>query len=85
MSELTFDQAYAKAAELLAEMITKDHLGDVIFVESAIRETKTAWYFPYDGRTYITQGDISSALAGNIPIKVPRDGGDVSFENPPSI
>jgi hypothetical protein len=80
---ITFDQARALACDALSTFSSKESLGDVIIVEEEIIETEFAWYFPYDGRTFVLDGDMSSALAGNVPIKVGRDDGAVSFEVPP--
>jgi hypothetical protein len=63
-------------------MAEEQRLGDVMIVDDAIVETDTAWYFPYDATAFVLQGSVSAALAGNVPVKVPRDGTAISFENP---
>lgn len=53
-----------------------------MIVDAGIVETQEAWYFPYDAVAFVVHGDISAALAGNVPAKVPRDGSPLSCESP---
>lgn len=53
-----------------------------MIVDSAIVETEEAWYFPYDAVAFIAHGDICAALAGNVPVRVPRDGSAFTYEAP---
>ncbi|MCV7123221.1 YrhB domain-containing protein [Mycobacterium lacus] len=52
-----------------------------MIVDSAIVETEEAWYFPYDAVAFVVDGDISAALAGNVPVKVPRDGSALTWDD----
>ncbi|WP_078323883.1 hypothetical protein [Mycobacteroides salmoniphilum] len=73
----------ADAHRIAVEFINLDGLGDVTIVDNAVVEADDAWYFPYDGTDYLVNGNISAALAGNLPIKVLKDGTLVGYERPP--
>lgn len=55
---------------------------EIILLDDHVVETADAWYFPYNGREYIETGVISSALAGNHPVRVAKRGGDVTLQSP---
>jgi hypothetical protein len=82
MSELTFSEARARAWDAIAHMAEEQRLGDLMIVDEAIVETDAAWYFPYDATAFVKDGRISAALAGNLPVKVLRDGTAISYETP---
>jgi hypothetical protein len=82
MIGITFDEARSRAEAALGKMVEEQKLGDVMIIDDAIIETDQAWYFPYDSVAFILRGDISSALAGNLPVCVSRDGERVTFEEP---
>ncbi|MHA7648703.1 hypothetical protein ACX9NE_00940 [Mycobacterium sp. ML4] len=48
MNAITFSQARCQAEKLIYEMARREHLGEVMIVDSEIVETDSAWYFPYD-------------------------------------
>lgn len=75
--------ARESAEQMLAELAAAGKLGEVRIVDDAIVETETDWYFPYDAVAYIERGDISAALAGNIPIRVTKSDGQISLSPPP--
>lgn len=54
-----------------------------MIVDEAIVETPVAWYFPYDAVAFVSQGEVSAALAGNLAVKVLRDGSAVTFDEIP--
>ncbi|WP_081290634.1 YrhB domain-containing protein [Mycobacterium asiaticum] len=83
MNDLFFTEAERRANAALQKMQVEDDLDNLIFVEDGILETEEAWYFPYDSEAYLLRGDLSAALAGNLPIKVLRDGTAVACEAPP--
>jgi len=43
-------------------------------VESAILETESGWYFPYQTEKYIETRDIEYSVVGNWPIYVTKSG-----------
>jgi hypothetical protein len=69
--------------DAISQLAVKEQLGELMIVEAAIAETEEAWYFPYDTVAFLLHGDISAALAGNVPVRVPRDGSALTFEAPP--
>ncbi|MCU1647064.1 MAG: hypothetical protein JWN03_7339 [Nocardia sp.] len=75
--------ARESAEQKLAELAAANELGEVRIVDDAIVETETDWYFPYDAVAFIERGDISAALAGNIPIRVTKSDGQISLSLPP--
>ncbi|WP_330182199.1 YrhB family protein [Nocardia sp. NBC_01503] len=80
---MTPDTARELAERKLAELAAANELGAVRIVDDAIVETDSDWYFPYDAIAYLEQGEISAALAGNIPIRVEKSSGETSLELPP--
>jgi len=83
MNGIELKEARARAADAISNLAVKERLGDLMIVDEAIVETHEAWYFPYDSVAYVIHGDLSAALAGNVPARVPRDGGAPTFEAPP--
>jgi hypothetical protein len=83
MNRLGLKEARIRAADAIRELAQKEQLGDLMIVDAAIVETDEAWYFPYDTVAFVVHGDLSAALAGNVPVRVPRDGGALTFEAPP--
>ncbi|GAA3710238.1 YrhB domain-containing protein [Gordonia hankookensis] len=55
----------------------------LVIIESSVQEVEDAWYFPYNSRDLIEKNDILSALAGNLPIKVFKDGSGFVLEAAP--
>jgi hypothetical protein len=74
--------ARTQALVAIARLAEEQGLGELLIVEDCILETPDAWYFPYDSAGFILGGDVSSALAGNIPVRVARDGSGLRFEEP---
>ncbi|SIL39056.1 Uncharacterised protein [Mycobacteroides abscessus subsp. abscessus] len=83
MTALTKNEARAEAESVLRSLAEKESLDDLKIVEGSVTETEEAWYFPYNSVRYLMYGDISAALAGNLPIKVPKNGSPVTYELPP--
>jgi hypothetical protein len=84
MSDLVFSEARSRAAAALAKVAVHHNPRELAIINDAVTKTDFAWYFPYDTLAFICHGDVSAALAGNLPIKVPRGGTATSFEAPPS-
>jgi hypothetical protein len=82
MNEITFNEAKLLAQNAINELAERNQLGELTIIDSAVVETESAWYFPYDSSAFILHGDISAALAGNLPVKVSRDGTMLSYEEP---
>jgi hypothetical protein len=82
MNEITFNEAQLRAQNAIYELAERNQLGELMIIDSAIVETESAWYFPYDSSAFVLRGDISAALAGNLPVKVPRDGTTLTYEEP---
>ncbi|TDZ96173.1 YrhB domain-containing protein [Mycobacteroides salmoniphilum] len=74
----------AEARRRAEAHIATFHLDDVIIIDDAIVDTDDAWFFPYNSRAFALHGDISAALAGNVPVRVPKDGGVLSVGLPES-
>jgi hypothetical protein len=83
VSDITISEARKLATNALHKLAEEQGLGELMIVDEAIIETQVAWYFPYDAKAFLLQGDVSSALAGNLPVKVPRDGSGLAYEAPP--
>ncbi|SOJ55787.1 hypothetical protein MSIMFB_03266 [Mycobacterium simulans] len=82
MNKIDFDEARRRAIHTIRELAEKGRLSDLMIVDMAIVETQEAWYFPYDAVAFVLNGDISAALAGNVPVKVPKDGSALTYEAP---
>ena len=82
MNGIDIKEARIRAADAISKLAVKEQLGDLMIVEAAIVETEEAWYFPYDAVAFVVHGNISAALAGNVPVRVPRDGSALTFEAP---
>lgn len=84
MNDITLSEARNLAVNALNRLADEQNLGDLMIIDEAIVETTTAWYFPYDATAFVLRGDVSSALAGNLPVKVSRDGAATTYEAPPA-
>ncbi|POX88610.1 hypothetical protein C3477_10245 [Mycobacterium kansasii] len=82
MNEMDPNTARMRAVEAIDKLAENERLGELMIGDSAIVETKEAWYFPYDAVAFVVHGDISAALAGNVPVRVPRDGSALTYEAP---
>ncbi|MBA2784634.1 YrhB domain-containing protein [Mycobacterium canetti] len=82
MNAIDIEEARIRATDAISKLAEKERLGDLMIVDAAIVETEEAWYFPYDAVAFVVHGDISAALAGNVPVKVPRDGSALTYEAP---
>ena len=82
MTQMDIGLARAQALIAIKKLAEEQNLGELIIVDDGIIETPGAWYFPYDSAAFILRGEISSALAGNIPVRVARDGSGLRFEGP---
>ena len=82
MKEIALHEARQLATRVLQKLAAEQNLGDLMIIDDAIVETDTAWYFPYDAAAFLLRGEVSSALAGNLPVKVSRDGAAVTYEAP---
>jgi hypothetical protein len=82
MNEITLGQARSLAMDALNKLAERQGVGHITIIDESIVETETAWYFPYDARDFLLHGDVSSALTGNLPVKVSRDGTTISYEAP---
>ena len=79
---ISYEQAHQKALDRVAQIATQSTF-EIVILESHIRETDAAWYFPYDGRDYVENGNFLAALAGNHPVRVAKTDGAVTLESPP--
>jgi hypothetical protein len=84
MSEISLDEARKLAKAALERLSKEQGLGDLLIIDDAVIAAPHAWYFPYDSAAFILQGNISSALAGNLPVKVSRDGTELTYEASPT-
>ncbi|WP_328857234.1 YrhB family protein [Williamsia herbipolensis] len=79
---ISYDDAHQKALARVARIASGSEF-EIVILEPHIRETDDAWYFPYDGRDFVENGNFSAALAGNHPVRVSKADGDVRLESPP--
>jgi hypothetical protein len=84
MNDISFSEARQLAVKAIETLAQEEHLGDLMILDEAVVETDSAWYFPYDSTAFIVHGNISAALAGNLPARVPKDGASVTFVQPQS-
>jgi hypothetical protein len=83
MSGLDIRQARARAAEILEVFAAQTGLAALVILDDAVIETPDAFYFPYQTADFIIGGELRDALAGNITLRINRDGGEHRFEAPP--
>jgi len=84
VNDITLSEARNLAVNALNRLADEQNLGDLMIIDEAIVETTTARYFPYDATAFVLRGDVSSTLAGNLPVKVSRDGAATTYEAPPA-
>ncbi|WP_217904035.1 hypothetical protein, partial [Mycobacterium persicum] len=53
MNEIDLQKARMRAVEAIDKLAEKERLGELMIVDSAIVETKEAWYFPYDAVAFV--------------------------------
>jgi hypothetical protein len=82
MTEISKKQARGMAADAISALAQENELGDLVIIDDAVMETESAWYFPYDSAAFVEEGEISAALAGNLPAMVSKDGAVVDFRLP---
>ncbi|KAA1249430.1 hypothetical protein F0Q45_15175 [Mycobacterium simiae] len=82
MNETSFEEARLLATDAINQLAEQGRLGDLMIVDSAIIETAEARYFPYDAVSFLVLGNVSAALAGNVPVKVTKMGSEVTYEAP---
>jgi hypothetical protein len=83
MSGLENHQARARAAEILEVFAAQACLPALVILDDAVIETPDAFYFPYQTADLIIGGELRDALAGNVTLRISRDGGEHRFEAPP--
>jgi len=79
---IDFHDAHFKALAAIEEMASEHGLGRLVILDQFVVETPEAWYFPYDSEAFVVRGEVSAALAGNLPVRVAKDGASVRFEQP---
>lgn len=71
---MVLQDAFDAAQRFLDEMIRPANKAEIVI--SKCDELDDAWSFGYNSRAFLEAGDISSALAGNGPVIVPKSGAD---------
>lgn len=69
---MVLQDAFESAQRLLDDVIRPEHPSEIVICRS--EEEEDGWSFGYNSRSFVEEGDIMSALAGNGPIMVPRSG-----------
>lgn len=69
---MVLQDAFEAAQRLLDDVIRPEHQTEIVI--GTCDESGVGWAFGYNSRAFLERGDISSALAGNGPIIVPRSG-----------
>lgn len=82
MNDISFSEARQVAVKAIEKLAHEEHLGDLMIIDEAVVETDSAWYFPYDSTAFTLHGNISAALAGNLPARVAKDDASVTFAVP---
>lgn len=82
MTQMNLESARLHALAAINELAEKGDLGELVIINECIIETPAAWYFPYNSAAFVLHGNVSSALAGNAPVRVARDGSGLRFEEP---
>lgn len=82
MTCISRDAARERALEAIAALADRVGLTELVIVDDGVVETEVAWYFPYDSAAYVERGEVSAALAGNLPVMVRKDGSEVTFTSP---
>jgi hypothetical protein len=82
MTEITFSDARSLALAAIRKMAEEQRLGELMIIDDGVVETDRAWYFPYDSTAFALRGEISFALAGNLPVRVDREGGQITYQEP---
>lgn len=71
---MVLQDAFEAAQRFLDEVIRIENEPEIVI--SRCEELDDAWSFGYNSRAFLEAGDISSALAGNGPVVVPKSGAD---------
>lgn len=76
---MIFQDAYDAAQHHLDETVrsvyaSHPRTSTVDIVIASSRELDGHWEFSYQSRSFLAEGDINSALAGNGPVIVPKSG-----------
>lgn len=66
--------ARKQALESVDRFTAEQSLGELVLIEDGIIETSDACHFRCGSAAFVSCGGIYSALAGNIPVGVARDG-----------
>jgi Immunity protein 35 len=69
---VVLQDAFEAAQRFLDEVIRPEN--EVEIVINKCEEIDEGWAFGYNSRAFLERGDISSALAGNGPVIVPKSG-----------
>ena len=77
---ITFDAARELATERIAQIPSEY---EIVILDDHIVDTDSAWFFPYNGKDYVENGNFAAALAGNHPVRVSKIDGSVSLAMPP--
>lgn len=75
---MTRSEARAVAVAFLASRL--EATADVIFLDSHVVETDNAWFFPWDGRSWIEDKDFAGAYTGNRSVRVDKVTRRAEFE-----
>ncbi len=63
------------ADQYLRDKVTPPTSGDhYIIVDSAVTETDSGWFFPYQTARFLEEKDINYSVVGNWPIFVTKTG-----------
>ena len=69
---MVLQDAFKVAQRFLDEVIRPEHESEIVI--GKCEETAEGWVFGYNSRAFLERGDISSVLAGNGPVVVPKSG-----------
>ncbi|WP_158564196.1 YrhB domain-containing protein [Jiangella anatolica] len=69
---MVLQDAFEAAQRFLDEVVRSENHAEIVI--GTCSETDDGWAFGYNSRAFIEDGDISSSLAGNGPVIVPKSG-----------
>jgi hypothetical protein len=69
---VVLQDAFEAAQRFLDEVIRAENDAEIVI--NKCDELSDGWAFGYNSRAFFEHGDISSALAGNGPVIVPKSG-----------
>ena len=81
---MSYSEARSEAEAVLTKLAARQSFRKLSIVDEAAVETDLAFTFLETPYAFTRDGDVSAALAANLPIKVPRGGTGITYEMTPT-